>query len=106
MGSRLVMRPLGVGLLGVVFLALPLMPLTTTGSVVAYAAEKADFLDINTATAEQRKGAPWYWRGLHRKDHHCGEAEVTSPIWKSLHRVQRKMSRAVSQGGHVSEVPK
>jgi competence protein ComEA len=30
----------------------------TTGSVVAYAAEKADFLDINTATAEQRKGLP------------------------------------------------
>ena len=31
---------------------------TTTGSVLAYAAEKADFLDINRATAEQRKGLP------------------------------------------------
>ena len=50
MGSRLVMWTLGVGLLGVVLLALSLVPLTTTGSVVAYAPEQADLLDINTAT--------------------------------------------------------
>jgi competence protein ComEA len=58
MGSRFVTWTLGVGLLGVVFLALPLVPLTTTGSLVAYAAEKADLLDINTATAEQLKALP------------------------------------------------
>jgi len=48
----------GVGLLGVVLLAVPLVPLTTTGSVVAYAAEQADLLDINTATADQLKALP------------------------------------------------
>ena len=39
-------------------LAVPLVPLTTNGSVVAYAAEKADLLDINTATADQLKALP------------------------------------------------
>jgi competence protein ComEA len=58
MGSRLVTWTLGVGLLGVVLLALPLVPLMTTGSVVAYAAEKPDLLDINTATADQLKALP------------------------------------------------
>lgn len=52
MGSRRVTWTLGVGLLSVMLLAVPLMPLTTTGSVVAYAAEQAGILDINTATAE------------------------------------------------------
>jgi competence protein ComEA len=45
-------------LFGVVLLALPLVPLTTTDSVVAYAAEQADLLDLNTATAEQLKALP------------------------------------------------
>ena len=58
MGSRLATWMLGVGLLGVVLLALPLVPLTTTGFLVAYAAEKADLLDINTATADQLKALP------------------------------------------------
>ena len=58
MGSRLVTWTLGVGLLGVVLLALPPVPLTTTGSSVAYAAEQADLLDINTATADQLKALP------------------------------------------------
>ena len=58
MRSRLVTWTLGVGLLGVVLLALPLVPLTTTGSLVAYAAEKANLLDINTATADQLKALP------------------------------------------------
>jgi competence protein ComEA len=58
MGSRLVTWTLGIGLLGVVLLALPLAPLTTTASLMAYAAEKPDLLDINTATAEQLKTLP------------------------------------------------
>ena len=58
MGSRFVTWTFGVGLLGVVLLALPLVPLTTTGSLVAYAAEKVDLLDLNTATAEQLKALP------------------------------------------------
>ncbi len=58
MGSRLVTWTFGVGLLGVVLLALPLVPLTTTGSFVAYAAEKLDLLDLNTATVEQLKALP------------------------------------------------
>jgi len=58
MGSRLVTWTLGVGLLGVVLLVVPLVPLTTTGSSVAYAAEKTDLLDINTATADQLKALP------------------------------------------------
>lgn len=56
MRSRFVTRTLR--LLGVVLLALPLAPLTMTESVVAYAAEEADLLDINTATAEQLKSLP------------------------------------------------
>ena len=58
MGSRLVTWSLGVGLLGVLLLAVPLVPLTTTSSVVAYAAEKADLLDLNTATVDQLKALP------------------------------------------------
>ena len=58
MGSRLVTWTIGVGLFCVVLLALPLVPLTTTGSLVAYAAEQADLLDINTATADQLKALP------------------------------------------------
>ncbi|NWF74083.1 MAG: helix-hairpin-helix domain-containing protein [Nitrospirae bacterium] len=49
---------LDIGLLGIVLLALPPVPLTTTDSVIAYAAEQADLLDLNTATAEQRKARP------------------------------------------------
>jgi competence protein ComEA len=58
MGSKLVTWTLGTGLLGVVLLALPLVPLTTTGSLAAYAAEQPDLLDINTATADQFKALP------------------------------------------------
>ena len=39
-------------------LALPLCPLAVTVSSVAHAAEQADLLDINTATAEQLKALP------------------------------------------------
>jgi competence protein ComEA len=58
MGSRLVTWTIGVGLLGVVILALPMVPLTTTGSLVVYVAEKVEPLDLNTATAEQLKALP------------------------------------------------
>jgi DNA uptake protein ComE-like DNA-binding protein len=57
MVSRLVSCTLGLGLLAVVHLALPLVPLTTNFSV-AYAAEKAEPLDLNTATADQLKALP------------------------------------------------
>ena len=67
MGSRLVTWTLGVGLLGVVLLALSLVPLTTTGSVVAYAAEQADLLDINTATADQLKVLPGFGEAYSEK---------------------------------------
>jgi len=58
MRSRLTTCTLGIGLLGFVLLALPPVPPTTTDSVVAYAAEQADLLDLNTATAEQLKALP------------------------------------------------
>jgi len=67
MGSRLVTWTLGVGLLGVVLLAVPLVPLTTTGSVVAYGAEQADLLDINTATADQLKAFPGFGEAYSEK---------------------------------------
>ncbi len=49
---------LGVGLLGVVILAFPLLPLTPTDSSVVSAAEKAEPLDLNTATLDQLKALP------------------------------------------------
>lgn len=58
MVSRLVRWTVGVGLFSVVLLALPLLPLTTTGSSVSYASVKSDLLDVNTATAEQIKSLP------------------------------------------------
>lgn len=38
--------------------ALPLLPLTVADHSMTYAADKADLLDINTATAEQLKALP------------------------------------------------
>jgi competence protein ComEA len=58
MASRLVRWAWGVGLLGVVLLAFPLWPLTATSGSSVYAAEKADPLDLNTATADQLKALP------------------------------------------------
>jgi competence protein ComEA len=58
MRSTLVRWTLRVGLGIALMLALPLCPLAVTISSVANAAENADLLDINTATAEQLKALP------------------------------------------------
>jgi len=58
MESTLVRWTLRVGLGSVLLLALPLFPLAVTVSSAGQAAEQADLLDINTATAEQLKTLP------------------------------------------------
>jgi competence protein ComEA len=51
-------RTLSAGLLGIILLGFPLVPFSVLSSSIAYAVEKADLLDINTATAEQLKALP------------------------------------------------
>ena len=58
MRSTLVRWTLRAGLGSVLLLALPLFPLAVTDSPVAQAAEQADLLDINQATADQLKALP------------------------------------------------
>ena len=58
MGSTLVKWILRVGLGSVLLLGLPLFPFAVTVSSAGPAKEQADFLDINTATAEQLKALP------------------------------------------------
>jgi DNA uptake protein ComE-like DNA-binding protein len=58
MGSRLVKLALGVGLGSILLFALPLFPVTVMDSSVIHAADKAEPLDLNTATADQLKALP------------------------------------------------
>jgi len=47
-----------MGLASILLCALPLFPVTVINSSVALAADKAEPLDLNTATAEQLKALP------------------------------------------------
>jgi len=58
MRSKLIRWTFSAGLGGVLLLALSLFPLAVTDSSVVQAAEQADLLDINTATADQLKALP------------------------------------------------
>jgi len=53
MGSTLVKV-----ILGVILLVLPLLPLSIIDSPIVLAADKAELLDINTATSDQLKALP------------------------------------------------
>ena len=58
MRSMFVKLALGVGLGSILLFALPLLPVTAMGSSVIHAADKAEPLDLNTATADQLKALP------------------------------------------------
>ena len=58
MGSKFVSWALCAGLGSLLLLAHPLLPLAVTVSSAGQAAEQADLLDLNTATAEQLKALP------------------------------------------------
>lgn len=56
--SRVGRQTVGMRFLGLVFLAMPPLPIPIIDSSVAYAAEHADLLDINTAKADHLEALP------------------------------------------------
>ena len=58
MMTMVVKWTLRAGLAGILLVAFPLTPFPVTDPSVVQAAEKADLLDLNTATAEQLKALP------------------------------------------------
>jgi DNA uptake protein ComE-like DNA-binding protein len=58
MGSKFVKLVLGIGLGSILLFALPLFPVTVIGFSEIHAADKAEPLDLNTATADQLKALP------------------------------------------------
>ena len=58
MMTTVVKWTLRAGLAGVLLVAFPLVPLPVNDPSLVQAAEKADLLDINTATAKQLKALP------------------------------------------------
>lgn len=58
MRSRLARWLLGAGLTSVLLLTLPVLPSVITDASVVSAAEKAEPLDLNTATPDQLKALP------------------------------------------------
>jgi len=58
MGSKFVKIAVAVGLASMFLFALPLYSFTATDSTAVYAADKAEPLDLNTATADQLKALP------------------------------------------------
>lgn len=58
MRSKFAKFVLGVGLGSILLFALPLFPVTLIDSSVTHAADKAEPLDLNTATADQLKALP------------------------------------------------